>query len=162
VPVSVRPPSFLAGGRQGVANVAPLLGAREEDRRLGVGETVVMTAYEVVSEPMPGVDRDLDHGVEALVEQEPAREAVLERHLLRPVRNEEQDPVWRAIATQAELDEPLLEDRGLARPRPPERDERPFGMVDDRPLLRIERQVLGLFRGDPLVVAAGIEVTGGL
>ena len=120
----VRPVGFVLG-REGVTNVPPLLGRSEQHRGLGVGEPVVVPADQVMREPMPRVDGNLDEGVEILVEEKSPGEPVLKPHLLGPVRHEEQDPIRGAVARAArplasQTHETLLESHGLARARPPQ------------------------------------------
>jgi hypothetical protein len=93
----------------------------------------------VVREAVPRVDGNLDERLEPLVEQEPAREAVLQGHLLASVRHQEEDAIGRRLAPGSERDEALLEHAGLTGPRAPQHLERPDPVIDDPLLLGIER-----------------------
>ena len=136
-PVLLGPVDLVLVGEL-VSNVAPLLGAGEQNRRLGVTQQVVVAADEVVGEPVPGVDGHCNQRLEVLVQEKAAGYAVLESDLLCPVRDEEEDAVGRATGLEGQPDEALLEHGRLACPRPPQHTHRAGPVINSASLPRVQ------------------------
>jgi hypothetical protein len=110
--------------------------------RLGISEAVVVTGHEMVGEPVPRIYRYLYERLMTFFEQETSRKAILEGHLLCPVRNEEEDAVGRTTLSPRELNEPLDQNGRLAGARPPQSQQGPIAVLYGPTLICVELETL--------------------
>jgi hypothetical protein len=99
---------------------------------------VVVPRDEVIGEPVPGVDGHLDEGTAALLEQQPAREPVLQSDLLGSAGDQEQDAIGRAPRAPCKAEKALLEGGRLARSGAAQGKQRPRAVVDHPALGGVE------------------------